>query len=86
MALNRSITSLPSWVSVESDVDEDEDVESLDGGGPDGGGPCFSRVVRADWAVVMSPEVSAESTLEMNLPSGLEESALEGVRFSTLVR
>ena len=84
MALNRSITSLPSWVSVESDVDEDE--ESVVGGAPEGAGPCCSRVVRADCAVVMSPDDSAESTLEMNLPSGLEESALEGVRLSTLVR
>lgn len=84
MALNRSITSLPNWVKVASEVEDDE--LSADGGGPVGAVACCSRVVNADCAVVMSPDDSAESTLVMNLPSGLDESAFDGVRLSTLLR
>jgi hypothetical protein len=79
MALNRSITSLPSCVSVESEVEEDEESVA-------GGGPCCSSVVSADCALEMSLEERAESTLDRNFPNGLEESALEGVSSSTFVR
>ena len=83
MALNRSITSLPSCVRVESVVEVEPEAS---GEAPDGDVPCDSSVLSADCALVMSLDDSAVSTLDKNLPSGLDESAFEGVSCSTLAR
>jgi hypothetical protein len=83
MALKRLSTSEPSCERRESLV-ADEVSEVL--ADCDEGAGCDSSVVSADWALVMSSEESAEETLEMNSPSGLDESALEGVSFSTSER
>ena len=75
--MNRSMTSLPSWVRVESLVADEESVESVECGA------CDLRVLSADWALEMSSLESAEETLERNWSSGSDEPVSEEVYFST---
>ena len=84
MALKRLRTSLPSSLMVASldvlEVCDEASVDEVDGEA------CDSSVVRAVCALDMSFEDRAEETLVMNSPSGLLESALDGVSFSTSAR
>lgn len=81
IAPKRLSTSVPSWLSpeeLELSVAEEVELEL--------GAEAFCKVVSAVCAAEMSPLESAEETLVRNSPSGLLESALAGVSFSTSAR
>ena len=81
MALNRFTMS---WVNSLLVEELSLSVDGGGGGGPEGFSLCnFVSAVCAD---EMSLFDSAVSTLEMNWPSGLLESALAGVSCSSCVR
>lgn len=77
------MTSLPSWVRVESLVADEESVESVELVESVECGACDLRVLSADWALEMSSLESAEETLERNWSSGSDEPVSEEVYFST---